>query len=226
MNFLPKAIRWLVLFTLIAVGVRVWLATGEVRRPAGVLVPADPIQTTCSGVALPQVAGYALTALASYHLAGRVLHTKRYYGAVSDLVPIDVALGWGRMSDSAVLSLVTISQGNRFYYYDWRSGPPIPKNEIVSPSANNHVIAANRQVVAFFRSLKPGHLVDLRGYLVVASKNGFTWRSSLTRTDSGNGACELYYVTEAKMLDGNPFPESAATTGPLIHSLPGLHKTF
>jgi hypothetical protein len=31
--------------------------------------------------------------------------------------------------------------------------------------------------------------------LVTASKaDGFTWNTSLTRNDSGNGACELMYV--------------------------------
>ena len=28
----------------------------------------------------------------------------------------------------------------------------------------------------------------------------FSWNSSISRTDSGNGACEVFYVTEAKIL--------------------------
>jgi hypothetical protein len=33
-----------------------------------------------------------------------------------------------------------------------------------------------------------GYLVEVRG------RDGFRWRSSLTREDTGNGACELVWV--------------------------------
>ena len=40
-----------------------------------------------------------------------------------------------------------------------------------------------------------GDVVSLDGMLVEADKaNGWRWRSSLTRDDTGNGACELVYV--------------------------------
>jgi hypothetical protein len=43
--------------------------------------------------------------------------------------------------------------------------------------------------------VKPGNIVRLRGQLVsVLGPDNFTWSSSLTRTDTGNGACELFYV--------------------------------
>jgi hypothetical protein len=38
-------------------------------------------------------------------------------------------------------------------------------------------------------------VVALTGYLVeVRGPDGFRWRSSLTREDTGNGACELVWV--------------------------------
>ena len=41
-----------------------------------------------------------------------------------------------------------------------------------------------------------GQLVNIKGYLVKVSKNdGWYWKASLSRDDTGAGACELVYVT-------------------------------
>jgi len=43
--------------------------------------------------------------------------------------------------------------------------------------------------------VRVGDVVSLDGMLVEADKaNGWRWRSSLTRDDTGDGACELVYV--------------------------------
>jgi hypothetical protein len=40
--------------------------------------------------------------------------------------------------------------------------------------------------------VRAGDQIRLRGYLVrVAASDGWQWRSSLTRDDTGAGACEL-----------------------------------
>jgi len=39
-------------------------------------------------------------------------------------------------------------------------------------------------------------LVSLEGYLVeIAGPEGYHWRSSLSRDDTGGGACEVMWVT-------------------------------
>ncbi len=66
---------------------------------------------------------------------------------------------------------------------------------IASHSANMHLIPANARVEATLRGLRSGNLVTLRGALVRAEgPNGFTWVSSLSRADTGDGACELVWV--------------------------------
>ena len=200
---------------LIIVVIWFFFSSWEIQHPPGVLIDMEPSQAPCGSSRLLEVAGYTLTPLASYHLTARVLHKKRYFSGTAALVPYDVALGWGRMSDTAVLSNLVISQGNRFYFYEWRHRAPIPQGEIIAHSANNHLIAADSNIAGFIRSLRVGHLVDLRGYLVEARKdNGFIWRSSLSRVDSGNGACELFYVTNARFFDGHPLAEAEATPVP------------
>ena len=107
------------------------------------------------------------------------------------------------MSDQSVLDQLRISQSMRFYWFEYRLPPPIPVPEIVSHSANMHIIPATPDIAARCKSLRAGTLVHLVGDLVEASGPGIThWRSSLSRTDTGNGACELFYVEEIEEIPG------------------------
>jgi len=180
-----------------------YVSSRPLRHPPGVLVPKAPVQCAVQPKPLGMVGEWNVTAVAEYHLKGRVLGTKRYHGGPqSELVPVDVAMGWGRMSDQAVLDRLKISMTNRFYFYEWSNEPPIPQDEIVVSSANNHVIAANDEVRKLIGRLRTGQILTMHGYLVNANgPEGQTWNTSLTRTDTGNGACELFYVESAKAVD-------------------------
>ena len=172
------------------------------RHPPGVLVATEPVQQLIPAKPLGDAHGFTLTAVALYSVQARVLRTKRYWADGADLVPYDVALGWGPMSDQAVLDQLRIAQSNRFFFYQWRNAPPIPEKEIACHAANNHVIAASSEVAKVIRKLRAGQVVTLRGYLVNATKaDGFLWPTSLSRTDTGNGACELFYVESAQADD-------------------------
>jgi len=172
------------------------------RHPPGVLVAAEPEQHLIPEKRLGDVRGFALSAVATYSVQARVLHTKRYWADGADLVPYDVALGWGPMSDQAVLDKLRVAQGNRFFFYEWRDAPPLPEKEIACHAANNHIISASAKVAKTIRGLRAGQVVKLRGYLVNATKpGGFRWPTSLSRTDTGNGACELFYVESAQVED-------------------------
>lgn len=179
----------------------VWLGLSgrPIKHSPGVLVAGAPLQIDIPPKPLPGVGGWSLTAIAGYHLRGRVLGTKRYRsGVTAELAPVDVAVGWGRMSDQAVLDRFGLSMTNRFFFYEWSDEPAIPVSEIQISAANNHIIAANEDVSRVVRSLRPGHIVTMNGYLVNANgPGGATWNSSLRRDDTGNGACELFYVESA-----------------------------
>ena len=172
------------------------------RHPPGVLVAAEPEQHLIAGHPLPATHGWTLTAAATYTIQARVLHTRRYWDDGSALVPYDVALGWGRMSDQTVLDQLKISQSTRFMFYRWENAPPIPAVEIVCHASNNHLIAASPEVAAVIRRLRTGQIATLRGYLVNATgPDGGHWNTSLARTDDGPGACELFYVESARAED-------------------------
>jgi hypothetical protein len=165
--------------------------------PPGVLIAAEPLQ---AGLLPTDVAfdrgEFHLTPLARFMLDARVLHRKIYrYDHQAALAPVDLAVGWGPMSDQTVLDQLSISQSARFFFYEWKGVPPLAPDEIASHATNLHLIPSNDEVAAACRKLRTGELVHLSGVLVEAAGPGIgTWRSSLSRTDTGNGACELFWV--------------------------------
>jgi hypothetical protein len=174
-----------------------------ISYPAGVLIRSEPRQIAISDASPPIEHGeYHLRPLARFSIDARILHRKNYgYDRQAKLVPVDLAVGWGPMSDQAVLDRIEISQSMRFYWYEYQLPPPIPKEQIISHSTNLHVIPATTAVSSFCKSLRQGELVRLEGELVEATGPEIaSWRSSLSRTDTGNGACELMLVENCSKL--------------------------
>lgn len=139
--------------------------------------------------------------VARFEVTARVLSKERYwFGRESRLVPYDLALGWGRMSDSAVLEYISINQKGRYYYW-LAMDMPIPANEIISSSANMHLIPADDEVRDAIGDVRAGEVVRFEGYLVrVAGPGGWRWTTSTSRTDTGDGACELVWVERFDIL--------------------------
>ena len=184
------------LLALAAIGLGLFflMTSGAIDRPSGVLAANEPRQRLVQRPAF-QFGNYQLTPLADFDVEARVLSVERYRTDVSSrLSPIDFALGWGPMSDSAVLEHFRIKQGGRFFsiYPDEQA---IDMKLALLSAANMHLIPASGTLEDELKRVRPGNVVRLRGQLVSAlGPNNFTWRSSLTRTDTGNGACELFYV--------------------------------
>ena len=172
-----------------------------IQYPPGVLIPTEPEQTATDDPPLHRGV-FDIRPLAHFTVDARILHRKVYrWDRQAALVPVDLALGWGPMSDQHVLDQLKITQSMRFYWFEYKMPPPIAKEEIISHSTNVHVIPASPQIAAECKSLRTGALVHLSGDLVEATAPGLgTWRSSLSRTDTGNGACELMLVKEVSIL--------------------------
>jgi len=178
-----------------------WWQSRPLQHPPGVLVTDAPQQLPLAGpLSLPDDDAYRLTPRARFDLSARVLSRADYrFDAGADLVPTDLALGWQQMSDSAVLDHIAISQANRFYFWSVRRFP-IPRRVIETESANMHLIPADAEVRRALKRVRVGDVITLDGYLVDARRgNGFVWRTSLTRDDTGAGACELVYVEQLRI---------------------------
>ncbi|GAB4216668.1 MAG: hypothetical protein OHK0012_19400 [Synechococcales cyanobacterium] len=173
-----------------------WNHTRPLDPGPGVVAPRDPVQRDPQDrTPIRFKDDYIINRLADFEMTARVLATKHYtFGRESQLSPVDVAFGWGPMSDAGVLAKLTITQSNRWYY--WRAQElPIPRAEIEHNSANMHLVPANAEVDRQLQALRVGQVVTIEGSLIrVEARDGWRWQSSLTRTDTGNGACELIWV--------------------------------
>jgi len=182
-------------------GAASWWANRPVSHAPGLLVTEPPIQVDLAGTGWFDHDDYQITPLARFELDARVLGREDYrFDPGADLSPVDLALGWGPMSDSSVLDRIEISQSGRFYF--WRTTEfPIPRQEIETHSANMHLVPANQGVKETLDDVREGQVLSLRGYLIRAGRDdGWEWRSSLTRDDIGAGACELVWVEELSIL--------------------------
>lgn len=142
------------------------------------------------------MAASKLVPLAGFSLDGRVLSRKDYRnGREADWSPTDLALGWDGMARDEVLARLDISQSGRWYHYRWQDDPPLPPGEIARSSANMHMIPASSEVARTLAAVRQGQRVRVDGWLVeVQADDGWHWRSSTSREDSGGGACEVVYV--------------------------------
>ena len=192
----PLPILLLLLATIVLI-VYVYEDTGHRTHPPGVLAPREPSQTLLMAGPSWRQGKYSYTARADFSMRARVLSTERYwFDGASAVSPIDFAVGWGPMSDQAVIDQIGFGQTQRWYRY-WPKGRqfPIHAEEIFSHSANMHMIPADSSVLKILRSVRAGDLISLEGYLVsVSSADGWRWDTSLSRTDTGNGACEIVWV--------------------------------
>mgnify|MGYP001811695434 CR=1 FL=1 len=169
--------------------------TAPIEHDPGVLAPRAPVQANLE----PSVFafdGYQLTRRARFEIRARVLSTRNYYlQRESDLSPVDLALGWGPMSDQAVLDRITIRQSGRWYRTRYEHPAPLPDQQIIMNSSNMHMIPAAKGIGRQLKKIREGQVVTLRGFLVdVDHDSGWAWRTSLSRNDTGAGACEIVYV--------------------------------
>lgn len=179
---------------LCCVGVAGMLSGRPIDRDPGVLAPCEPTQTPTREPPF-RIGEYEITPRAAYDIEARVLSVEPYsMDAGAKLSPLDFAVGWGPMSDSAVLEHFRISQGARFFtiYPDEQA---IDMKVALRVGANMHLIPASNDIEDQLEDVRAGHVVRLRGLLVNASRaDGWTWNTSLSREDAGAGACELFYV--------------------------------
>ena len=172
--------------------------------PPRVAAGADPLQSPVPD-RFPSldIEDASIEALAGFSIDARVLSRRDYaIGREADYSPTDLALGWGRMREDAVLQQLDIEQRGRWYHYTWRErSPPIPSREIAKSSANMHIIPADDGVATALSRIKAGQRVRIDGWLVeLEGGDGWRWRSSTTRDDQGGGACELIYTCSVTPL--------------------------
>ena len=177
-----------------------YLPEPSVRQPPGELVPEEPSQTPASADEWIY-RGYRLTSKASFRIRARVLLKDPYWlGRESDLSPLDLTVGWGLMSDQRILEQFEIYRGHRCFWLQPETNYARQKSsEALRHVANIHLIPATAELEEQVKKTRRGNVVELSGKLVnVQGGDGWTWRTSLSRDDTGQGACELLWVEWAR----------------------------
>ena len=174
------------------------------RQPYTLYI-ADPVQVGLDGGQVINMLGdegyVSLLLLASYDIEAVVKSTNRLRDYPAQVSRYDFALAWGDLNRADIDDTISYSQSMRYYTYRWSADTPISPAYIGSHSANVHIIHSDQNILKQVRGIRKNDHIRLQGYLVQVNFPHGPWRSSLTRTDSGNGACEILYVTGVQILN-------------------------
>lgn len=179
--------RWLLL-SAVVIGVYLWLGRSDY---VGELDPQGRYTYP----------GYEIEDLESFQLSARLLSKRAYAtGREAELSPLDLAVAWGPMAVNEKSNQLQVSQRNRWFY--WRAEQlPLPRSQLESSMANIHIIPATEVVAQAVDSLPVGAMIELEGKLVeVRGSDGWRWRSSLSRFDTGDKSCELLVLQKVVVL--------------------------
>lgn len=174
------------------------------RLAAGIQVEEEPEQHALNDFKWIQHGEYQLGLTDYFLIQGVILSIHRYDIShdddISDISPLDIVIGWQKMSNPAVLSQIHIEQDNRFYF--WHVDEfPIPRHEIELYSTNLHLIPHDTAIREKLFTLKPGDIISLQGHLTDVKKpDGFIWSTSRVRNDAGDGACEILLVRHLSLI--------------------------
>ncbi|MFC3902441.1 hypothetical protein [Acinetobacter marinus] len=196
---MSKKISWIVV---LAIAYLLWI---WVFKPNPNLEDMPKTSAVSSDTAVQHVEGYSITALEHFEGEFRILSRENYLlGRDAEFSPVDFAVGWGKMADPSIYKQLDISQGGRWYRWYSKSAPPISVKEIETSSSNIHIIPANASIGRQLAQVKADDMVYLSGDLVeIRADDGWVWRSSLSREDTGDGACELLRVDQVVILNEN-----------------------
>lgn len=158
----------------------------------------EPVQDAPARTAFAETHGsrsYRITPRAAYDVAARVAATERYRsGSSGSILPWDFVLTWGAVTQEPAWSRISFTQTGRFYLWSTHDAS-LDLSYIGSHTANTHLIPGSSRVASALARVRRGDIVRLEGDLVdIDGPDGFVWKTSLTRLDTGAGACETLYV--------------------------------
>ncbi len=137
---------------------------------------------------------------AEYDIRGVVKGKKKYSDYPSQVSEYDLILAWGDLNKEEYDQHVDYSQSGRWYYYTYDQ-EFVEKGLIARNSANVHLIAENDEVRKDIRKIRKNDYIRIKGYLVDVHFDNGAWETSMTRGDTGNGACEIILVEEIHIVD-------------------------
>jgi hypothetical protein len=154
---------------------------------------------------------YVVRPKADYELWGLVVSKNNigawynYYHDENSVNLKDVCVVWGENIRNGAYrdDKISFKSGEWTCYYQW-SGQ---LSSVFYPDkmSNNHLLSDSVAVQDAIRGINVGDQIHLKGALVDYAEKGTEWfrTSSLTRKDSGNGACEVFLIDRIDILKQN-----------------------
>jgi hypothetical protein len=163
-----------------------------------------PFQTTVGGVT------YTIKPIADYEIWGLVVSSHDsdtwwdwIHKASNDhLNVVDLCVVFAENAQSGGYVGLDYSSGQFVCYVQTSSSDKWQRFSMRALS-NNHLLADRPSIARLLRDVQIGDQVRIRGYLAeYAHNHGFAFKrgTSLTRDDTGNGACETVYVQDVELL--------------------------
>lgn len=156
---------------------------------------------------------YQLTPVYNYEINALIVSKMNYrlfsIYKTDALFPVDLCLIWGSNVKRGVYKnrSVRFSQDCRWCWAVWSGNVEFNLQEL----SNNHLLINSKKLERIVKSLVVGDQVKIKGKLVNVKANlvgkgrqydaqELTWNSSVLRTDSGAGSCEVIYAEDIEIL--------------------------
>ncbi|MFZ6813915.1 hypothetical protein ACO0K3_05570 [Undibacterium sp. Rencai35W] len=207
-------LKWLVIASLVLLGVSLWRM--HALPPATELSSSlleEPIQTPLKQAAFSVESHgitYQVQPLYHYDLTGLVVskhdantwwdYLHREWNDSLNIV--DLCVVWGNNVRSGSYADINFSSGQFTCNFSTNSNEAFAAFDQTAIS-NNHLLTDNPQLAKLMRSVQVGDQIHFRGQLAEYSHHhGFAFKrgTSITRTDTGNGACETVFIESFDIL--------------------------
>lgn len=145
---------------------------------------------------------YSLTGLVvSYRLHDLKGGIHKRWGENGDNLNIaDICVVWGKNINHSILNEIFFYNADYTCFLEWQSqsvGDLFQRNAL----SNNHLLTEDKRIIQTINNIQIGDQIEIKGLLAKYGDNeGEIRGSSITRDDSGNGACETIYLSDFKIL--------------------------
>jgi len=153
-----------------------------------------------------------LTTVAEFLVSGKVLAiTKhgRYKDVISgkDVMPVDIGITWGEFATQLPngiifkhsLPTLDFTSKNKWLFWDGTTDLKTAE-KLKHHVANIHIVPKDENILALIQNIQKNDLVKMGGFLVDVQIDNKLYKSSMSRSDTGAGACEILYVDFVESL--------------------------
>ena len=147
------------------------------------------------------------------------MYKRQFHSRANDRLNVkDLCVIWGENATNGSYRRARFHSGEFTCFVRF---PSVPAAQAFVPRAlsNNHLLAVDPELRRQLRALRRGDQIALSGYLASyghTEGQGYWRGTSVSREDTGNGACETLFVTQLQVLHpANPGWRLASRLAPL-----------